>query len=233
MQKQNVRVIVAVEDPQAQDFLKGVVEGEGGAVIVGQAQDAVKALALARNLRPDVAIVDCYLPHVIGLDNIPMSRIGGLDTAQAISGEIPSTRVILLPELDKEAVAEHVAGLGERPFLSRKTNGSYAPFKLQELCREVVSPNRLVFANVEVKPWVAARQKGSGITNRVILFGGLGILGGWFLILTVFLAPVGVVLALTGAAAMLFGLAGRLTVSLWSKVSANERAKDKKVDAEN
>ncbi len=47
--------------PEVRYFLREVVEEEGRALIVGQAENATKALALARNLRPDVAITDCHL----------------------------------------------------------------------------------------------------------------------------------------------------------------------------
>lgn len=93
-------------------------------------ENVTKALILARNLRPDIAIIDCYLPYVIGLDALPPSRIGGLDTAQTISQGIPNTRVILLNNLDTEVLPEHILGSGVMAFFSRKTNGSNTPFTL-------------------------------------------------------------------------------------------------------
>lgn len=72
MQRRNMRVMVASEYPEVQYFLREVVEGEDGAVIVGQAENATKALTLAQNLRPDIAIIDSYLPHVVGLDAVDM-----------------------------------------------------------------------------------------------------------------------------------------------------------------
>jgi CheY-like chemotaxis protein len=96
MQRQNVRVILASEHPEVRHFLREVVEEESGAVILGQAENATKALALAKHLRPDVAIIDCYLPHTMGSDTVPLSRVGGLDVAESISEEIPDTKVVLL-----------------------------------------------------------------------------------------------------------------------------------------
>src|SRR3989304_4521002 len=113
MEKRSLRVIVASERPEMRYFLRGIVEQEGQTVIVGQAENGIKALALARNLRPDVVVVDCYLPHA-----------GGLDTAQKISEEIPNTKVILLRNLDKEVLAESSLGSDDVAFFSGGVTGA-------------------------------------------------------------------------------------------------------------
>jgi len=218
MERKDVRVIVASESPKVQYFLREVVEEEGGVATVGQAQDASEVLTLARNLSPDVAIIDCYLPYVVGFDDIPLSRIGGLDIAQAISGEIPNIRVILLNNLDAEVSSGYGLGLGKVVFFSRKTNGSNTPFTLQQLYQETEPPSSLVFANVEVKQQVVLRQKVASISDKAIFFGGLAIAGGWLLTITMVFAPVGVPLALAGVATMLLGLAVKLTPSLWRRL---------------
>lgn len=218
MRKRNVRVLIASEYPRTRDFLKEVVEAEEGGIIIGQAQDAIKTVTLARKLRPDAVIIDCNLPHIVGLDNTPLSRIGGLDTAQAIAAEIPKTQVILLPNLDLKRLPEYSLARDSVSFsFSRDRMGINTPFKLQELSQDTVAPNSLVFANIEVKPRVAPGQKGNTISDKIMLFGGLGILGGWFLILTVFLTPVGVLFAVAGGVTVLLGLAGRLISSWRSK----------------
>ena len=217
MQRQNVRVIIASEYPEVRYLLRDVVEGEAGAVIVGQAENAIKALTLTRNLRPDAAIIDCDLPHAIGLDTVPLSRIDGLDTAQTIFEEIPNVRVMLLSDLDVKLLPEHGLGSDATTFFSRESMGVHIPFTLRELCHEAVQPSALVFANVQVKPLAVLRQKVTNISDKAVLFGGLGILGGLSLTLTVILAGVGVALAAAGAATIFLGLVGKLTASLWPK----------------
>ena len=89
MQRQNVRVIVASEYPEVRHFLSEVVEEQGGAIIIGQAENATKALTLARSLGPDGANVDSNLPRAIGLDTVPLSRIDGPPRrAQSAQNEI-------------------------------------------------------------------------------------------------------------------------------------------------
>ncbi len=220
MQRQNVRVILASEYPEVRHFLREVVEEEAGAVFLGQAENATKALTLARHLRPDVAIIDCYLPHAIGLDTVLLSRIGGLDTAQTISEEIPNIRVILLNNLDAGILPDRSLSSGVATIFSIERMGANTPFTLQDLCREVVQPNALVFANVEARPRVSLRRKVASLGGKDVLFGSLGILGGLSLILTLVLAGAWVFLAAAGAAAIGVGIG-----LLWerAKIRATKR----------
>lgn len=218
MQQQSMRVMLASEYPEARYFLREIVEEGNEAVIVGQAENATRALTLARNLRPDVAIIDCYLPHAIGLDTIPLSRMSGLDTAQTISEEIPNIRVILLNNLDAVVLPERSLSSDVAALFSRERTGANIPFTLKDLYHETEPLTALVFASVETKPRAALRQKVTKISDKAILFGGLGILGGLILMLTVILAGSGAVLALAGAATMFLGLAAKLAASLWPKL---------------
>lgn len=222
MSRRNMRVIVASEYSQTRDLLREIVERENGAVIVGQAENATRALTLARSLRPDIALVDCYLPHVAGRDASPLSRIGGLDTAQIISGETPNTRVILLSNLDTVVLPEHGPGLSQAAVLTRKTNGSTTTFMLRELFDKVVPADALVFADVVVRAASASGREESlslslSLSDKALLFGGLGIFAGWFLTLTMVLAQVGVALIAAGGITMLTGLLGRTIASLRRK----------------
>ncbi len=218
MKRQNVRVIVASEYPEVQHLLRGVVEKESGTVTVGQAQDASTALTLARNLRPDVAVIDCCLPHVVGLDDIPLSRIGGLDIAQTISEQVPNIRVILVNNLDTRILPDRSLSSDVSAVYSIESRGANIPFVLQDLSHEVVQPNALVFAKVEVEPGASLRQKVTSLSDKAIFFGGLGIVGGWFLTITMIFAPAGVFLALAGAVTLVLGLAGKLTFSWWRRL---------------
>ncbi len=217
MQRQSVRVIVASEYPQARDFLKELVEEEEGTFFVGQAEDVTKAVTLARNLRPDVAILDCNLPYSVGLDTVRLSRMGGLDTAQIISETIPSTRVIIITNLDTQVLREHSLSMDAMAFFSRERIGGNIALKLEELCQEVMLPKALVFAYVEVEPWPAPSQKGDEVAEGAVFLGTAGILGGGYLIGTLILAPVGVVLVLAGVPTVVFGLIRKLTARLWGK----------------
>src|SRR3972149_4209030 len=106
MKGQNVRVLLASENPGTRSILRRIVETEDRAVIVAEAENGARALSLARSLRPDVVLIDSCLPSIVGLDNIPLSREGGLDVAQSISEEIPNMHVVLLNSLNDRIPAD-------------------------------------------------------------------------------------------------------------------------------
>jgi CheY-like chemotaxis protein len=219
MKSNKVRVIVASEYPEAQDLLQGVVEEEQGVVTVGKAKDTYETLALARNLRPDVAVIDFNLPYVSGFDTVPLSRMGGLDTAQTISEEIPNTRVILLNNLDQGISLGRSSHSGNGAIYSIVNARPNGLFTLRDLSDKLVPPNALVFANVEVKQEsFLGGMKGAKLYDKAILFGGLGLAAGWLLTITVIFVPVGVPLALAGGATMFLGLAGKLTFKIWHRL---------------
>lgn len=207
MQGGRLRVVLASEYPQARDFLREVVEEESGAVIVGQSENASAALALSRNLRPDIAIIDCYLPHAVGLDGVPLSRMGGLDTAQTISEEIPNIRVILLNNLNTGILPDHGLSSDVAAGFSTEVMGADTPFTLLDLCHDVVQPNALVFADVEVKPRASVGWKITNLSTADVVFNGLGILCifGLIWVLAV-ITETRILLAFPGAAVLGLGI---------------------------
>jgi CheY-like chemotaxis protein len=213
MRRHNLRVVLASEYPRVRRFLREVIEEEPGAVVVGQAENTTKAVNLARKLRPDLAIIDSYLPHTIGLDTIPLSRAGGLDTAQAISEEIPNAQVILVTNMDKSVSPEDSLWLDDTAYFYRRKLKTNIPFKLRELQRDTAQSHELIFAGLGTKPQSASGRKGIDIYDTAMFIGGFGILAGLGLIATMFLARVGAYLALAGGLAMFFGVAGKLVTS--------------------
>jgi len=219
MQKENVRVIVASEYPEVRNLLNELARREPGAVVVGQAENGIKATSLARRLRPDVAMLDCHLPHTVGADTIPLSRVSGLDAALVISHEVRNTRVILLSNLDSDVFREQGLNLALGAYLSNQSAGATSSLTLREVSNKTLHPGAVVFANVEAREQKSLSQRVIEGSDKAIPLGGLAIFGGLCLILTMVFAPVGIVLASAGAAALLLGVAGKVATSMWSRVS--------------
>ena len=85
-----IRILVADDHPM---FRAGVVASLGSAPdleVVAQADDGHGALAFARDLLPDIALLDINMPG------------GGLETARAITAACPATRVVMLTVSEDE-----------------------------------------------------------------------------------------------------------------------------------
>ncbi|MBM2825488.1 MAG: Response regulatory protein [Dehalococcoidales bacterium] len=216
-EKEEARVVIASEHPQVQYFLRELIEGVGQAVVVAQAPNATTALAVTRNLRPDIVIIDCYLPHVIGMDHIALSRVGGLDVAETISEEMPKTRVVLLNNMDTVAPLDRRFIPDANSVYSIESMGTKLTFIPTEVAYDKVVSSPIIFADIMVRNHVQPKSVPLKFSDKMILLGGVGIIAGWLLVLTIMLAPVGLALVLVGGLTLSFTLVTRLANSWWRR----------------
>jgi DNA-binding NarL/FixJ family response regulator len=87
-----IRVLLADDHPVVRTGLTGMLAGEAGLEIVGEAGSGDEALAMARALRPDVILMDLRMP---GGDGVSATR--------RIRAELPGTAVLVLTTFDTDA----------------------------------------------------------------------------------------------------------------------------------
>ena len=211
-----MRVVVAAEHTKTLGLVADMVEEEPGVVVVGEARNAVETFGLVDSLRPDVVIVDSDLPHAVGLNATALSRISGLDTAQALAENMPATPVVLLSNLastSAPAVGGSVAAITRR---ARPDDGGATIVRFSELTPARVRSRSPIFAEID-SGTETARERSDEISEGSMILGGAGVLGGAYLIATIVLAPVGIVAVVAGALAMLFGVTTRLATSVWRR----------------
>lgn len=63
----HVRVLIAEDDPVSRMDLRSVLE-RAGHTVVGEADNGEDAVILARNVRPDLVILDIMMPKMTGLE---------------------------------------------------------------------------------------------------------------------------------------------------------------------
>jgi DNA-binding NarL/FixJ family response regulator len=88
----SIRVLLADDHPVVRTGLTGMLAGEAGLEIVGEAGSGEEALAMARALRPDVILMDLRMP---GRDGVTATR--------RIRAELPGTAVLVLTTFDTDA----------------------------------------------------------------------------------------------------------------------------------
>ena len=100
-----ISVVVAEDDLLLREGLASLLEREGFHV-VGQAGDGARLIELARELHPDLVLVDIRMP--------PTHSTEGLDAARVIRAESPTTAIVVLSAyVDVEHAMELLAE-GER-----------------------------------------------------------------------------------------------------------------------
>ena len=110
------RVALAEDDALLREGLASLLERSGFAV-VGQAGDAPELLALVREHRPELVVVDIRMP--------PGQSTEGLDAARVIQKEFPETAVVVLSAYVEVDHAMDLLASGQRSgylLKSRVTN---------------------------------------------------------------------------------------------------------------
>jgi two-component system nitrate/nitrite response regulator NarL len=93
---QAVRILIADDHPIFRDGLKRLLESEGEFKVIGEACDGVEAVAMARQLIPEVMLLDLAMP-----------RRQGLETLRELASDARAVRVILLTAAaEKEQIVE-------------------------------------------------------------------------------------------------------------------------------
>lgn len=101
-----MRVLIADDELDVRELLAEMIRRETDLELAGVASDAAQAVDAAERERPDVAIIDAYMPEG-----------GGLRALREIAERVPETAMIVLSAFDSEAkVVEHL-GAGAIAYL--------------------------------------------------------------------------------------------------------------------
>ncbi len=113
-----IRILIADDHPVFRSGLRALVEGETDALVVGEAGTADEAVALARELRPDVVVMDLHMPG-----------IGGIAATRRIV-EDRLGRVLIVSMLEDEATVRAAVRAGASGYVLKGAGG---PETLQAL----------------------------------------------------------------------------------------------------
>ena len=82
--KQPIRIVIADDHPIFRDGLRRLLEAEPDLKVIGEARDGAEAVNLARQLKPDIMLLDLAMPKHPGLEALRELSTGGANSVRVI-----------------------------------------------------------------------------------------------------------------------------------------------------
>jgi DNA-binding NarL/FixJ family response regulator len=130
-----IRVVLADDQDLIRLGLRVLLENEDDLTVVGDAADGLRAVALARELKPDVVLMDVRMPGIDGIE--ATRRIVATPTLQA-------TRIIVLTTFEIDEYVFEALRVGASGFLIKDTK----PAELLRAVRLVAAGDALLSPSV-------------------------------------------------------------------------------------
>ncbi|EHS55569.1 MULTISPECIES: response regulator [Paenibacillus] len=157
------KILIVDDHWVVREGLKLVIETNDSYEVVGEAEEGATALALVEELRPDVILMDLYMPHM-----------SGLETMKALKEKQNKTPIIILTTYNEDDLMIQGLSLGAKGYLLKDTSRENLFRTIESALRgeTLLQPEitARVFANTSKKePEREQREDTSILTEKEIL----------------------------------------------------------------
>ena len=134
-----MRVLIAEDHPLAAAAMRAVLEADGGFEVVGEARSGSQVLPRARDLRPDLVLIDLMRPE-----------LDGLTCLERLANEFPEVPVVVCSGLAEQEDVDAARERGACAFVMKSGDPAQLPVALRaaadgdpfEVYGEIETPRR-------------------------------------------------------------------------------------------
>ncbi len=98
-----MRILIADDNERVRAGVANLLSSNPDYNVCGQAKDGQEAVAMARELQPDVILIDVSMP-----------ALNGLDAARLIRAAVPTSRILLMSQHDPAVLLPRALAAGAR-----------------------------------------------------------------------------------------------------------------------
>jgi two-component system, NarL family, response regulator NreC len=131
--RRTISVLLADDHAILLDGLRALLEAEGDLKVVGSAINGEEAVRLARQLRPDIAIVDIKMPVM-----------DGIEATRRIRESSPSTRILILSAHVSAHYVDQALSAGAEGYVLKESEGP----ELIKAVRAIIDGKRYLSASL-------------------------------------------------------------------------------------
>jgi len=124
-----IKILIVDDHPLIRRGLSAVIEETQGMTIVGQAMDGLQAIRRARDLSPDVVLMDIFMP-----------TMNGVEATAILVRNHPWMKVVMLTISDKEEDLYSAIKAGASGYLLKNVR----PMELVDALRQVVQGGAII-----------------------------------------------------------------------------------------
>ncbi len=117
-----LRILLADDHEMVRKGLCATIQGHVGWEVCGEARTGREAVAKARELRPDVVVMDFAMPE-----------LNGMEATRQIRAAVPRTEILILSMHESEKLVREMLAAGARGYLLKTDAGEFLISALQAL----------------------------------------------------------------------------------------------------
>jgi len=123
-----MRILIADDHELVRRGLRSLLASRSGWKVCGEARDGLEAVAKAKQLHPDVVLLDITMPE-----------LNGLDAARQIRKDDPQMEIVILSQHDPREMSARALEAGAREYVSKSDVASGLLVALEAIERDLKS----------------------------------------------------------------------------------------------